>query len=56
LHDYLPGAGGTKVTWHDTGELGKNVLLRYLGPVLDRSLAAAYEKSFAGLRREAKGG
>ena len=47
--------GGTKVTWHDTGDLGRNVLLRYLGPMLDKSLAAAYEKSFAGLRRETKG-
>jgi uncharacterized protein YndB with AHSA1/START domain len=47
--------GGTRITWHDTGNLGKNVLLRYLGPMLDKSLAAAYEKSFAGLRREAKG-
>jgi uncharacterized protein YndB with AHSA1/START domain len=47
--------GGTKVTWHDTGDLGGNVLLRYLGPMLDKNLAAAYEKSFAGLRRETKG-
>ena len=47
--------GGTKVTWHDTGNLGRNVLLRYLGPMLDKSLAAAYERSFAGLRRETKG-
>jgi hypothetical protein len=50
-----PAEGGTKVTWHDAGDLGKNVLLRYLGPMLDKNLAAAYEKSFAGLRREAKG-
>jgi hypothetical protein len=47
--------GGTKVTWHDSGDLGKNVLLRYLGPMLDKNLAVAYEKSFAGLRRETKG-
>lgn len=52
---FEPAEGGTKVTWHDTGSLGRNVLLRYLGPVLDKSLAAAYEKSFAGLRRETKG-
>jgi uncharacterized protein YndB with AHSA1/START domain len=52
---FEPAGGGTKVTWHDSGELGRNVLLRYLGPVLDRNLAAAYEKSFAGLRRETKG-
>jgi len=50
-----PAGGGTQVTWHDTGNLGRNVLLRYLGPMLDKSLAAAYEKSFAGLRRETKG-
>jgi uncharacterized protein YndB with AHSA1/START domain len=58
VHGHLtlePAAGGTKVTWHDSGRLGKNVLLRYLGPMLDKSLAAAYEKSFAGLRRETKG-
>jgi len=52
---FEPAEGGTKVTWRDTGNLGKNVLLRYLGPMLDRNLAAAYEKSFAGLRRETKG-
>jgi uncharacterized protein YndB with AHSA1/START domain len=52
---FEPVEGGTKITWHDSGNLGKNVLLRYLGPVLDRNLAAAYEKSFAGLRRETKG-
>ena len=52
---FEPAEGGSKVTWHDTGNLGRNVLMRYLGPVLDRSLAAAYEKSFDGLRREAKG-
>jgi hypothetical protein len=52
---FEPAEGGSKVTWHDMGSLGRNVLMRYLGPVLDRSLAAAYEKSFAGLRRETKG-
>ena len=52
---FEPAGGGTKVTWHDTGDLGRNVLLRYLGPMLDKNLAAAYEKSFAGLRRETKG-
>jgi uncharacterized protein YndB with AHSA1/START domain len=52
---FEPAGEGTKVTWHDTGSLGKNVLARYLGPVLDKSLAAAYEKSFANLQREAKG-
>ena len=52
---FEPAEGGTKITWNDTGTLGKNVLMRYLGPVLDKSLAEAYEKSFAGLRRETKG-
>jgi hypothetical protein len=50
-----PAEGGTKVTWRDTGNLGRNVLLRYLGPMLDKNLAAAYERSFAGLRRETRG-
>ena len=49
-----PAEGGTKVTWRDTGDLGRNVLLRYLGPMLDKNLSQAYEKSFAGLRRETK--
>ena len=52
---FEPAEGGTKVTWHDSGDLGRNVLLRYLGPMLDKNLAAAYEKSFAGLRRETGG-
>jgi len=53
---FEPVAEGTKVTWTDSGTLGKNVLLRYLGPVLDRAMKAAYQKSFANLQREAKGG
>ena len=52
---FEPAGGGTKVTWQDRGDLGRNVLLRYLAPMLDKSLAAAYEKSFAGLRRETAG-
>jgi uncharacterized protein YndB with AHSA1/START domain len=47
-----PSGEGTKVTWRDSGDLGGNVLLRYLAPVLERNLATAYEKNFAGLRRE----
>jgi uncharacterized protein YndB with AHSA1/START domain len=52
---FAPAAGGTTVTWRDTGTLGRNVLMRYLAPMLDRALAAAYAESFAGLEREAKG-
>jgi Polyketide cyclase / dehydrase and lipid transport. len=47
-----PAEGGTKVTWRDSGDLGGNILLRYLAPMLDRNLAAAYEENFTGLRRE----
>lgn len=47
-----PAGDGTKITWRDSGDLGRNVLLRYLAPMLDRNLAAAYEKNFAGLTRE----
>ena len=47
-----PEGDGTKVTWRDSGDLGGNVLLRYLVPMLNGNLAAAYEKNFAGLRRE----
>jgi hypothetical protein len=49
---FEPAATGTKVTWRDSGDLGGNVLLRYLAPVLDRNLAAAYGKNFQGLTRE----
>jgi hypothetical protein len=52
---FEPAADGTKVTWRDTGSLGKNVMLRYLRPVLDKSLHEAYAKSFAKLQREARG-
>jgi hypothetical protein len=45
-------AGGTRVTWRDSGDLGGNVLLRYLVPALNRNLAAAYATSFRGLSRE----
>ena len=44
-----PAGNGTKVTWRDSGDLGRNVLLRYLAPMLEKNLAAAYEKNFAGL-------
>ncbi len=47
-----PEGDGTKVTWRDAGDLGGNVLLRYLVPMLNRNLAAAYETSFQGLTRE----
>jgi hypothetical protein len=49
---FEPAGDGTRVTWRDSGDLGGNVLLRYLVPMLDRNLAAAYEESFEGLRRE----
>ena len=47
-----PAGEGTRVTWRDAGDLGGNVLLRYLVPLLDRNLATAYKESFEGLRRE----
>lgn len=47
-----PAGNGTKVTWRDAGDLGGNVLLRYLAPMLDKNLAAAYETNFRGLTRE----
>jgi hypothetical protein len=47
-----PVGNSTRVTWQDSGTLGGNVLVRLLKPLLDRSMAAAYETSFAGLRRE----
>ncbi len=50
-----PAAGGTQVTWRDTGTLGKNPIVRLLYPLLGRQMHAAYEESFANLRRELQG-
>jgi hypothetical protein len=47
-----PAGSGTRITWRDSGDLGRNVLLRYLAPMLEKNLAAAYEKNFQGLTRE----
>ncbi len=50
-----PEAGGTRVTWRDTGSLGQNPIARLLYPLLSRQMHGAYEESFAGLRRDLAG-
>ncbi len=47
-----PVPEGTRVTWRDSGTMGKSLFMRLLKPLLDRSMATAYETSFAGLSRE----
>ena len=50
---FEPAGNGTRVTWHDTGDLGSNPLYRLFTPVLDRALGDAFEQAFANLRRVA---
>ncbi len=46
-----PGQGGTKVTWHDTGDVGGNPIYRLMNPLMDGVLGGAFEKGFDGIRK-----
>lgn len=47
-----PADGGTRVTWSDSGEVGRNPVMRLMLPVIDGSLGNAFEIGFRGLARE----
>lgn len=46
-----PAGAGTKVTWRDAGDVGRNPIMRLLLPMIDGSLGNAFEIGFRGLRR-----
>ncbi len=49
-----PAEGGTRVTWNDAGDFGRNPLMRWFRFMMDGALGSAYEKSFANLRAETR--
>lgn len=50
-----PDGAGTRVTWHDEGEVGKNPMMRLVLPVIRGSMGNAFELGFDGLERLAAG-
>jgi hypothetical protein len=55
-HVRFESAGeGTTVTWHDTGDFGKNPIWRLFGPFMDRMLGSSFERSLMNLIEEGKG-
>jgi hypothetical protein len=42
---------GTRVTWHDTGDVGGNPMFKLMTPMMDGMLGKSFEDSFAGLAR-----
>ena len=49
----LPG-GATKVTWHDWGTTGNNVLFRYMAVFMDKMMGKTFESSLEKLKRKAE--
>jgi uncharacterized protein YndB with AHSA1/START domain len=46
----LPGEGGVKVVWLDTGDLGMNPLFRWFGLFIDGIIGPDFEKGLANLK------
>ena len=53
--DLVPGAGGIKVTWSMTSELGNNPIARWFGPMIKSDVSEQYDKGLAKLRVVAEG-
>jgi len=53
--DLVPQAGGTKVTWSMTSELGNNPIARWFGPMIKSNVTEQYDKGLAKLRVVAEG-
>ena len=53
--DLAPDAGGTKVTWSMSSELGNNPIARWFGPMIKSDVGETYEKGLAKLRVVAEG-
>lgn len=50
------GGGATGVTWYDEVDLGRNPFKRLLGPLLQKMLGRAFERSLTGLKTAAMTG
>lgn len=53
--DLAPDAGGTKVTWSMTSDLGNNPIARWFGPMIKSDVGETYGKGLAKLRVVAEG-
>jgi hypothetical protein len=49
-----PEGAGTRVTWTDRADLGKNPAKRLMGPLMSRMMRQSMEKSLAGIKRLAE--
>ena len=49
-----PEAGGTRLTWTDRGDLGKDPGKRLLAPLMAKMMGHAFEKSLAAIKRIAE--
>jgi uncharacterized protein YndB with AHSA1/START domain len=50
-----PVAGGTRVVWEDTGNLGNNPLYKFMGLFMDAMLGADFEKGLKRLKANLEG-
>lgn len=53
--DLVPQAGGTRVTWSMTSELGNNPIARWFGPMIKSNVTEQYDRGLAKLRVVAEG-
>lgn len=51
---FEPAGNSTKVTWTDSGEVGNNLLFRYMVSLMDKMMGPTFEKSLAELKQKAE--
>ncbi|MGH8247674.1 MAG: SRPBCC family protein [Gammaproteobacteria bacterium] len=49
-----PAEGGTRVTFSNEGEFGKNPVRRYFGLFIDKKMGGMFEKNLQGLRQKSE--
>jgi len=49
-----PAGSGTRVTWTNRGDVGRNPLKRYLAMAMDRMVGPDFEAGLANLKRVAE--
>ncbi len=47
---FVPAGKFTRVTWTDSGDVGRNLFLRYMVTLMDRMMGPAFERSLANLK------
>ena len=51
---FEPLGNSTKVTWHDDGDMGKNIVFRYMAKFMDKMMGKIFETSLATLKSKAE--